>query len=250
LEWTNKVIYDRAASIFQTVKTDAQKQGAVWFEEYRRIRKARNLCIEILRKLNKAWTVPNSSKIKIWNKCSNLFEKIDEDIKGQHKWEGTLIEVTDLMKSICKEVMKKLKREARKSKREDISRKVEKLIEMYEKKPGIFFKKLKNTGKHQTEIRSLHDTKSGETLSAPEDKLRILKDFWSQLYTKNKEKPMTHPPWLSKPIKEGKNANKHIKPITLEEVKNIINQMKQNKAPGNDLLPVEIIKALGDKYLK
>jgi hypothetical protein len=81
LEWTNKVIYDRAASIFHTVKTDAQKQSAVWSEEYRRIRKARNLCIEILRKLNKAWTVPNSSQIKIWNKCSNLFEKLDEILK-------------------------------------------------------------------------------------------------------------------------------------------------------------------------
>jgi hypothetical protein len=53
-----------------------------------------------------------------------MLKSVCEDIKGQHKWEGTLTEVTDLMKSICKEVMKKLKREARKSKREDISEKL------------------------------------------------------------------------------------------------------------------------------
>jgi hypothetical protein len=104
-------------------------------------------------------------------------------------------------------------------------------------------------GKQNIENSSVQD-KNGKLLNNSRDKLDRWKEYFSELLNVNSAVDPQCIECISIPVISTTEQDRQNKPPTLEEVSQALKQMKNRKAPGNDDISADLIKAGGLPALK
>jgi hypothetical protein len=146
----------------------------------------------------------------------------------------------------------RLIRKIKKLEKNKIRDSIDKLIASQESNPKTFYKKMRGPEDKKKGIEFVTYTKNRVIKIAHKWKrvMKRTKIFWYELFTtKIKDKKET-PYWLINKNKLTWKSEEIYKKTTIQEIKEAINKMANNKATGTDKIPIEIYKDMEDEYLK
>jgi len=102
-----------------------------------------------------------------------------------------------------------------------------------------YFEQLLKSNKKKTVIRELYNEEN-EIIRDKNKILKIIKDFYEQLYSEHNRKIDDNSPFFKNiPRLSEESKNSCDGKVTKEECYNVLKEMKQNKSPGNDGYTVE-----------
>ncbi len=129
--------------------------------------------------------------------------------------------------------------------REAIKEKIEKILNRIKDNKHNIFKVLKKKSKNPG-ISYIRE--KNKLITEPNEVKKQTAKFWESLFIQ-KERGKTQSIWLKQLKKRIFNDDDIHKKITIEEVKQIIKWLKNNKAPGRDEITNELLKLLEDETL-
>lgn len=119
-----------------------------------------------------------------------------------------------------------------------------KLLEIAEKDPKLFNKRIKNEYHSETQMTLLQN-EAGEHTMNPIHKTEIATNFTQKLFSsKIHPRPFENSPMEQIPLLLNPQDTNLSFPITMEELDETIRSMQKFKAPGPDNIPIEILNAL------
>lgn len=223
----------------------------------------------VTKKRQRKWTPPeNLSEYTKYvdNSLQNLestdLEKINEQIVNSlrgavERFCSKKNEASDKLSQSTKELMKKrrsieqkntaeyrqISKEISKQIRKDVRKyKTEAITEVIEQNKSLKVLK-RNLAEGQKDIQKLGDPE-GAVTSDRQKILQIVENFYSAMYTK--QSTNNGVPIIPKVCNQG---SEEIPEITTSEIEMALREMKKNKAPGEDGIVIESIKAGGEKLI-
>lgn len=139
-----------------------------------------------------------------------------------------------------RKISREITKEIRKNKRQQNNEMIAEVIEE-NKSLKVLRRKMALGKKEMTRIKD----KNGNIVTNKKEILKVTEDFYRELYKQQQEN--TSP---SFPIKVINQGSEDIPDITEEEIRGALNEMKNNKAPGEDDLVIEAIKSAGEPVTK
>ena len=168
----------------------------------------------------KMHAVRNDEVEKMSKEQKNLRLEI-ENCKDQTKRQ----ELKSRRKIILKNITKKIK-EIKEKEIEEVLREVEKT-----KDSGKMFKAVKQLHRKKFENPFIHD-ENGKSITKKQEVYKIIESHFREHFCKEDTN-------LSRFVEEPRKLNKE---ITAKEVEDAVRKMSNNKAPGKDNIPVELLK--------
>jgi ribonuclease HI len=126
------------------------------------------------------------------------------------------------------------------------------MLKLAKDNPKLLNKKLKQFFPSKQISTALKDPITGKLAYSISDKLRVRRNWWSQIYKSTRKKHYNSNFFLKNNIgqKKGKNTDKLSKQIMLDEIKFILKICKKFTTPGEDNVPIEIYMAFSDTQLQ
>ena len=170
-------------------------------------------------------------------------QKLTQDTKNLISLRREMLKQNDRnseeLRQLNKRISKEIRRDVRKFNTESIRQTIED-----NKNMKVLRRKLSH-GKR--EIFKLKDNQGVATTNR-EKLLRITENFYTELYTSNHLQTCNSNRRLCKEIIN--QGSEDIPEITLEEIRNSLSEMKNNKAPGEDGVVIEAVQIGGETLLK
>ena len=163
---------------------------------------------------------------------AELRKKIGEKRKAWSEWRRTGRETERLAYRNTERATKKMIRNKKNALERDIARD-------RKTNPKKYFSYVNSSKRNKSRIGPLKN-KEGEFIIRPKEQAEAMSEFFSSVFTKNDDES---------PAKTATNGDKFLEDVevTEERVKNLIDGMRENAAPGPDGIPPVILKMLRDE---
>lgn len=185
------------------------------------------------------------------NNITKWVNKIPDDMWKEFNLEKNAIikEVTDnpnleLFNKIKNKISTKTQNKLKVYENEKWRKLVDSIIEEAETNPSALFNFVK-VKKNRDSIEGVIIEEDGEKVFSTKRKdiIKIFKDKWSEMFKTRKPSGLSSE-WFSPHISELRGKELLVKPISIQEVKVFIRNMRNKKAPGLDNISAIILKSL------
>jgi exonuclease III len=151
-----------------------------------------------------------------------------------------------------KRVKNKIKQRIKAMKIKHNAKKFRDMLKLSKDNPKMLNRKLKEFFPPKRISSALKDPITGKIAYTISDKLRVRRNWWSQIYKSTRRKCHNSIAFLKNNIgqKKGKNIDKLIQQISIDEIKYILKICKKYTTPGEDNVPIEIYTAFSDTQLQ
>ena len=181
------------------------------------------------------WKEENINKVKNKIKKEEI-EIIKEDNEDNLK----------IVEKRRKEITNEIKKATEVINKEKIKQYVQKLKEGGEKRIKEFYRKLngkdKKFSKSISSVRTMSEEGDLNIVVKPNEVLKEVGSFWKELFTSKTEKRNYEPIWMNKEKEKLRGEDELMEEIELEELEEVIKEIGNKKATGNDEIPIEIYK--------
>ena len=156
-----------------------------------------------------------------------------------HQW-------TKTMNEKLKKASNRKKYYLNKDRRHVIAQRVQGLIDSGATNPRLFYKKMKRSlNPDSGSLEAVYTDEERKNVSGdPEDCEKAVKQFYQSLYATRGDNSNEITEWLHKKSPTPQSMQKAEAPISIEEIKEQISGLANNKATGSDEIPAEIYKLL------